>query len=46
MAALLQPLANKRVIGADCEEPYSSGNKGGIEHGALLLESVKIVSSA
>jgi hypothetical protein len=44
--AASQPVADKRVTGAQNEERRSSGNEHKIEHGALLFESVNIVTSA
>jgi hypothetical protein len=46
MVALLQPVADQRVEGAYDEEGNSGDNICGVEHGALLVESVNIIMQA
>jgi hypothetical protein len=43
MASASQPFANERVTRAHHEEGDSSSNERGIEHDALLFESINIV---
>jgi hypothetical protein len=43
MGALLQPVADQRVKGAQDEEGNSGDDVCGVEHGALLIENANIV---
>ena len=46
MVRASQPFADARVTRAHNEEGNSGDNEGGIEHGALLFESVNVVIGA
>jgi hypothetical protein len=46
MGVVLQPVADQRVEGANDEKGHSGRNIDGIEHAALLFESVRIALEA